>query len=130
VTPKGQAEKAEGILNHVANSMVLSQEWIAKQNQLSQAAAEAINRNMQQYFRQEAAFMQKLNSVDQNFESMDEIVSGYSTYRDDTTGNTYSLSNTNPYKWIDDSTGRIISTPTDAKPIWAPAYRPLPRASQ
>lgn len=129
IAPRGQDDKAEEILNHVADSITFSQAWWDKQNQLSQQAAEAINRNMQAYFRQEQAFMQKLNSVDESFESMDEIVSGYSTYRDDRTGNTYSLSNTNPYKWIDDSTGRIISTPTNNKPLWAPAYRPLEHGS-
>lgn len=67
--------------------------------------------------------MQKLNSVDQNFESMDEIVSGFSSYRDARTGNTYSLGNTNPFKWADDS-GRVVSTPTNVAPAWG-AYRPL-----
>ena len=129
IAPKGQGDKAEEILTHVANSMTFSQAWWEKQNQLSQQAAEAINRNMEGFFRQEQAFMQKLNSVDESFESMDEIVSGYSNYHDDKTGNTYSLSNTNPYKWIDDSTGRIISTPTNNKPLWAPAYRPLAHGS-
>jgi hypothetical protein len=85
---------------------------------------------MQAMLRQERTFIEKLNSVDQNFQSMDEIVSGFSSYRDDSTGNTYSLNNTNPYKWIDPSSGRIISTPTNSPPPWAPAYRPLSRPSQ
>jgi len=47
---------------------------------------------------------------------MDDIVSGYSTYHGAATGNDYKLSNTGPYKWADDSTGRIISTPTNIRP--------------
>jgi hypothetical protein len=54
---------------------------------------------------------------------MDEIVSGFSSYRDARTGNTYSLGNTNPFKWADDS-GRVVSTPTNVAPAWG-AYRPL-----
>jgi hypothetical protein len=128
--PKGQAEKAEETLKHIAGSIKFSDAWIRKQNSLSQEAARQINLRMQEMFRQEQVFMQKLNSVDQNFESVDELISGFSTYRDERTGNNYSMSNTNPTKWIDDSTGRIISTATSSKPLWAASYRLLPRGSQ
>lgn len=129
IAPKGQSNVAEATLLHVAGSMHFSQAWIEKQNALSQQAAVAINQRMQETFRQERVFIRNLNSVDENFESMDEIVSGFSTYHDEKTGNDYSLSNTSPNKWIDDNTGRIISTPTNSKPPWASAYRLLPRAS-
>jgi hypothetical protein len=125
IAPKGQGDRAEEILNHMAASVTFSPAWIQKQNQLSADAAIAINQRMQAIFRQERAFIEKLNSVDENFESMDEIISGSSSYRDSSTGQTYSLSNTNPFKWIDPSSGRIISTPTNSAPPWAPAYRPL-----
>ena len=125
IAPRGQADKAEEILTHIAGSMNFTQTWTQKQNNLSQQAAEAINRRMQNIFRQERAFIQKLNSVDESFESMDELISGASTYHDERTGNNYSLSNTNPNKWIDDNSGRIISTPTSNKPLWGPAYRRL-----
>ena len=125
IVPKGQGDRAEEILNHMAASVSFSPTWIQKQNQLSAEAAIAINQRMQAIFRQERTFIEKLNSVDENFQSMDEIVSGFSGYRDTSTGQTYSLSNTNPYKWIDPSSGRIISTPTNSAPPWAPAYRPL-----
>ena len=130
IAPKSQANDAEEILTHIAESMTFSQAWTQKQNNLSQQAAEEINRHMQEIFRQERTFMQNLNSVDENFQSMDELVSGFSTYHDARTGNDYSLSNTNPNKWIDDSTGRIVSTPTNSKPPWGPAYRALTRGSQ
>jgi hypothetical protein len=130
IAPKGHADEAEQILTHVANSMTFSQAWIQMQNNLSQQAAAAINRRMQETLRQERTFIQNLNSVDQSFESMDELVSGFSTYHDARTGDDYSLSNTNPYKWIDDSTGRIVSTPTNNKPIWGPALSALPRGTQ
>ena len=125
IAPKGQGDNAEEILNHMAASVSFSPTWIQKQNQLSEEAAIAINQRMQTIFRQERTFIEKLNSVDENFQSMDEIVSGFSSYRDTSTGQTYSLSNTNPYKWIDPSSGRIISTPTNSAPPWAPAYRSL-----
>jgi len=130
IAPKGHAEEAEQIMTHVANSMTFSQAWIQMQNSLSQQAAEAINRRLQETLRQERAFIQNLNSVDEGFESMDELISGFSTYHDAKTGNDYSLSNTNPYKWIDDSTGRIISTPTNNKPIWGPAFSALSHGTQ
>jgi len=130
ITPKDHAEEAEQILTHVANSMTFNQAWIQMQNNLSQQAGEAINRRMQETLRQERTFIQNLNSVDESFESMDELITGYSTYRDDKTGSTYSLNNTNPYKWIDDSTGRIISTQTNTQPLWAPAFRALTHGTQ
>jgi hypothetical protein len=125
IAPKGQGDKAEEILNHMAASVTFSQAWIQKQNQLSAEAAISINQRMQTIFRQERTFIEKLNSMDENFQSMDEIVSGFSSYRDDSTGQTYSLNNTDPFKWIDPSSGRIISTPTKTAPPWAPAYQSL-----
>jgi hypothetical protein len=130
IAPKGQGDKAEEILNHMAASVSFSPAWIQRQNRLSTESAIAINQRMQTIFRQERTFIEKLNSVDENFQSMDEIVSGFSSYRDDSTGNTYSLSNTNPFKWIDPSSGRIISTPTNSPPPWDPAYRPLSHPGQ
>lgn len=125
IAPKGQGDRAEEILNHMAASVSFSPDWIQKQNQLSQQAAIAINQRMQAIFRQERTFIDKLNSVDESFQSMDETISGFSSYRDNSTGQTYLLSNTNPFKWIDPSSGRIISTQTNSAPPWAPAYRPL-----
>jgi len=130
IAPKGQGDRAQEILNHMAASVTFSPVWIQQQNRLSADAAMAINQRMQTIFRQERTFIEKLNSVDENFQSMDEIVSGFSSYKDNSTGNTYSLSNTNPYKWIDPSSGRIISTPTNIPPPWAPAYRPLTHPGQ
>ncbi len=130
IAPAGQADKAVAIESHVLDTIHYNDQWIQMQNNLSQQAAEAINRRMQDYFRQEQGFMQKLNSVDENWESMDEIVSGFSTYRDPSTGNIYMLSNTDSSKWIDESTGRILSSPNGSQPGWAGDYRPLTRAPQ
>jgi hypothetical protein len=130
LAPPSQADRAEEILNHIVGSFQFNQAWIQKQNTLSAEAAWQINRRMQDIFRQQQSFMQKLNSVDENFESVDELISGYSTYHDAATGNNYSLTNVNPNKWIDPGTGRIISTPTSNKPIWASGYVLLPRGSQ
>src|ERR1035437_5614435 len=128
ITPRSQADKAEEILIHIGRSIKFSQAWMQMQNNLSQQAAEAINRRMQGTFRRQQAFVQKLNSVDEDFESMDELVSGFSSYHDERTGNNYFLSNTNGQAWIDDDTGRIILSPT--KPLWGPAYRPLAHGSR
>ena len=130
IAPRGQGDKAEEILNHMGGSITFSQAWIQKQNELSAQAAMAINQRMQAIFSQERSFMEKLNAVDENFQSMDEIVSGFSSYRDSSTGQTYSLGNANPFKWIDPSSGRIIATPTNNAPPWAPAYRPLTHVAQ
>jgi hypothetical protein len=130
ITPKGQGAKAAEILYHVGDSIKFNPVWQQKQDNLSQQAAVAINQRMQEILRQQESFMQKLNSVDQSFESMDELISGFSSYHDTSTGTNYSLSNTNPYKWMDPSTGRIISTATNVRPPWAPAYQAMPRGSQ
>lgn len=37
------------------------------------------------------------------------------------------LGNVNPYKWKDNRTGRILSTPTNAPPPFAYDIQPLPR---
>jgi hypothetical protein len=123
IAPKNNAASAQATLTHMTGNVAWSQAWTQKQNNLSQQAAAAINQRVQENLRKEQAFIQKLNSVDQNFESMDEIVSGFSSYRDPQTGNTYSLNNTNPNKWVDDS-GRVVSTPNNVAPAWG-AYRPL-----
>jgi hypothetical protein len=126
ITPKGQADQAQALLQHIATSIQWSDAWVQKQTRLSQLAGEAINQRIAAFERQEAAFIQKLNSVDQNFESMDELISGFSHYRDDRTGQEYFLSNLNPNKWIDDS-GRVTGTPDNNKPPWGYTYRPLKR---
>ncbi len=130
IAPKSQSEQARATLAHIFDSFKFNPAWIQMQNNMSQQAAESINRRMQEFFRQQQAFMQKLNSVDENFQDMDEIITGSSTYHDAATGNNYSLSNTNPFKWIDPNSGRIISTPTDTRPAWAAGYTQLNRARQ
>jgi len=130
IAPKDQADKAEEILAGIGRSIKFSDAWIQKQNSLSREAGIAINRRMQEIFRQERSFIQKLNSVDENFSSMDELISGFSTYHDEKTGTDYSLSNANPNKWIDDTTGRMISSATNTKPLFASGYRLLPRVSR
>ena len=70
--------------------------------------------------------IEKLNASDESFDSVDDIVSGYSTYRDEQTGNTYKLSSTNPGKWMTDS-GRILSTPDNNPPPWAANVHALTR---
>jgi hypothetical protein len=129
ITPKAQSEQAMATLAHVLNSVKFSSQWIQMQNNLSQEAAQSINRRMQDIFRQQEGFMQKLNAVDENFQAMDELITGYSTYHDAGTGKNYSLSNANPFKWIDPSSGRIISTQTETKPMWAAGYDEMKHVS-
>jgi len=128
--PASHADQAEQILTHMGASFTFSQAWLQKQSNLDQQAAVAINRRMQEFFRQEQGVIRKLNSVDDNFSAVDEIVSGYSTYHDAATGNDYKLSNTDPYKWTDSSTGRIFSTATASPPAWGPSLTALTRVSQ
>ena len=126
IAAKSQADQAHAILQHIVESMKWSQAWVNKQNSLSQAAALAINQRAQETLRQNAAVIQKLNAVDENFEAMDNLINGEAKYHDSRTGADYVLGNTNPYKWIDDRTGRIISTPTNVLPPFGYGYRPLP----
>jgi len=123
------AEQAEEMLSHVGGSFRFEPAWLQRQSSLDQQAADAINRRMQEFFRQEEGVIKDLGSVDESFSSMDEIVSGYSTYHDAATGNDYKLSNTNPYKWSD-NTGRIFSTPTNSPPPWGGNLSPLNRVAQ
>ncbi len=123
------ASQTEEILSHVGGSFRFDPAWLQRQSNLDQQAANAINRRMQEFFRQEEGVIKNLNSVDENFSSMDEIVSGYSTYHDAATGNDYRLSNITPYKWSD-NTGRIFSTPTDSPPPWGGNLTPLTHVAQ
>jgi hypothetical protein len=130
LAPRSQADAAEEILTTVGSSLAFDPEWLQKQSNLDQQAANTINRNMQEFFRKQRSIMQNFNAVDQNFSSMDEIVSGYSTYHDAATGQDFKLDNTNPNKWIDNSTGRIFSTPSNVPPAWGGALTPLAHVSQ
>jgi hypothetical protein len=124
LAPASDANEAERILTRVGASFSFNPAWLQKQSNLDQQAAMAINRQMQEFFRREQGVIRNLNAVDENFSSMDEIVSGYSTYHDPATGNDYKLSNTNPFKWSDPS-GRIFSTPTGTPPPWGGNLTPL-----
>jgi hypothetical protein len=130
LAPRTDAERAEEILTHVGASLAFDPAWLQKQSNLDQQAANSINRSMQEFFRRQQAVVQKLNAVDTSFSSMDEIVSGYSTYHDAATGQDYKLDNTNPYKWIDNSTSRIFSTPNNIPPPWGGALAPLAHLAQ
>lgn len=126
IAPKSQADKAQEILDHVGGSFTYNSAWSQRQSALDQAAANAINRNMKHYFQQEQPIIRSMNEGDESFSSMDDIVSGYSTYHDSATGYDYKMSNTNPYKWSDPSTGRVVSTPENIPPAWG-NYQPMHR---
>jgi hypothetical protein len=130
VAPARAAERTEALLTQIGSTFQFDPAWLQRQSHLDQEAASAINRRMQEFFRQEQSVIEKLNAVDESFSSMDEIVSGYSTYHDAATGNTYQLANTNPYKWIDNSTGRIFSTPTNVPPGFGGNLSPLSHLAQ
>jgi hypothetical protein len=127
IAPAGQADAAYELLKHMTLTFKFDPAWVQRQNQLSQAAGAAINRQAQASLRQEQGTIAKLNATDESFSSMDDIVSGYSNYRDERTGNVYKLSNTNPGKWVDDSSGRVVSTPDENPPPWAAGYSRLTR---
>jgi hypothetical protein len=127
ITPRGQLDAAQEILKHMTLTFRFDPAWVQRQNQISQQAAAAINRQAQAFLAAERTVIAKLNATDESFSEMDDIVSGYSNYRDERTGNVYKLSNTNPGKWIDDSSGRIVSTPDNNPPPWAPGYSALTR---
>jgi hypothetical protein len=124
LAPKTQAAAAFEVLKHMTQTFRYDQAWIDRQNAISHEAATAIQQRVAQAERAEAGFIAKLNATDQTFQDVDDIVSGYSTYRDDATGDTYKLSNTSPGKFVGDG-GRIISTPDGNPPPWAPAARPM-----
>ncbi len=100
--------------------------WVHLQDEISRRSADAIRAQVAQAERDEQGVISKLNATDESFSSIDDIVSGYSTYKDQQTGQTYKLSNTNPGKWVGDG-GRILSTPDNNPPPWTPSVRPLTR---
>jgi len=126
MAPANQGDAAATTLEHVLDSIQFSAAWMQKQERLDAQAAAAINANMQEYFRQERSFMTELNAEDTSFDAMDAIVSGYANYRDPATGNTYTLGSGNSW-FIDESTGRIVGTPTGMSPEWGAGYVPLQR---
>jgi hypothetical protein len=128
IAPASHADQAQELLKHMTMTFRFVPAWVQQQNQLSRQAANAINNQAQAFLRREQGVIAKLNATDQNFSEMDDIVSGYSNYRDNRTGNVYKLSNVNPGKWIDNSSGRIVSTPDNNPPPWAPSYSALTRA--
>lgn len=118
IAPTAQADKAEETLVHVGRSISFNPAWVQMQMNLCRQADLSNALALEDYFRKERQFIDKLNSVDENFSSMDEIISGYSTYYDPKTGSKYSLSNSNPNWWVDDSSGRLMSTAGTAPPGW------------
>jgi hypothetical protein len=126
IAPRPVAEQAQQILDRVGSSYTWNEAWSRKQSAIDQQAAIQINRNIREYYRQEQPVIHSMNATDENFSEMDDIVSGYSNYRDPNTGNVYKLSNTNPNKWTDPATGRIVSTETNSPPIWG-NYQPMQR---
>jgi hypothetical protein len=130
LAPADAAGRTEALLTHMGSTFKFDPAWLQKQSNLDEQAAIAINRQMQEFFRQQQRVMQNLNAVDENFSSMDEIVSGYSTYHDAATGNDYRMSNTNPFKWVDNSTGRTFSTPTNVPPAFGGNLTPLAHVTQ
>ena len=128
ITPKGQMDRSHAILTHVVGSMVWDPKWIQMQNSLSQQAAQITAQQIAESERKEAAFIGKLNSVDENFAAVDEIITGNSHYHDSQSGQDYYLNNLNPFKWIDDN-GRIVGTESNTKPPFGYDYRSLTHVS-
>jgi hypothetical protein len=126
MAPRSVAPAAEQLLEHMTTTFRYDPNWVHLQDEVSRRSADAIRAQVAQAQRDEQAVILKLNATDENFSSIDDIVSGYSTYKDQQTGQTYKLSNTNPGKWVGDG-GRIISTPDNNPPPWTPSVRPLTR---
>jgi hypothetical protein len=127
IASRTQADAAQEVLKHMTVTFRYDPAWVQRQSELSRQAATAISRQAEAFLKQEQGVIAKLNATDESFSSMDDIISGYSNYRDNRTGNVYKLSNTNPAKWIDDSSGRIVSTQDNNPPPWAPSYSALTR---
>jgi hypothetical protein len=126
IAPRSQTDAAQELLQHMTLTYRYDPGWVQRQNEISRRSAQAIQQQVEQAERAEQGVIQKLNATDENFTAMDDIVSGYSNYRDNQTGETFKLSNTNPGKWVGDG-GRILSTPDNYPPAWAPSARPLTR---
>jgi hypothetical protein len=125
IAPKSQAPAAQEVLKHMTLTFKYDPAWVNMQEAIDRVSAAQIAARVRAAEAQEQGIIRNLNKTDENFTSIDDIVSGYSTYRNDATGDTYKLSNTNPGKWMND--GRIISTPDGNPPPWAPAAQKMTR---
>jgi hypothetical protein len=126
IAPRSQAAAAQDVLKRMTLSFHYDPQWVLRQNDISHQSAGAIQIQVQEAQRAERRVIDRLNATDENFTTIDDIVSGYSTYRDDQTGQTYKLSNTYPGKWVGDG-GRILSTPDNNPPLWSPGARAMTR---
>lgn len=125
ITPKSQVPAALEVLKHMTSTYRYEPAWVQEQERINQWSVQQIQARVQAAERQEQGMIKNLNATDESFTSIDDLVSGYSTYRNEQTGDVYKLSNTNPGKWVND--GRIISTPDGNPPPWAPAAQKMTR---
>jgi len=123
VAPRAQVGQAQATLAHMVDSIQWDPNWVQKQNNISQQAAQVINQRVADMERQQVAFNEKLNAMDRNFQSMDDIITGTNHYYDAQTGTKYDLSSLAPFKWIDNG-GRIVGTQTNVMPPGF-SFRPL-----
>jgi hypothetical protein len=128
IAPRQQAQQTASLVDYMLGTVKFDDRWVQFQSSLSQQAGEEIKRRVAMFERQQAEFNAKLNAVDTEFESFDEVIKGFSSYRDPATGNTYMLNNLAPNKWANDS-GRIVGTLTDNPPLYGNFHR-VPRISQ
>jgi hypothetical protein len=122
ITPKDNASQAHGILQHMIDSLRWEEAWNQRQSELSRQAGQIVQGRIAEFERQQAAFNAKLNAMDQNFQEMDDIITGRSQYYDAQTGSRYELSNATPFKWVNEG-GRVVGTATNVKPpglFWRP----------
>jgi hypothetical protein len=115
IAPKAQGDAVQAMVTRMIASFQFLPAWIQQQNELTRLAGIAIQERIRQQERQQAAFMEKFNSVDRNFVEFDEMINGNSHYVDPHTGQQYLLNNENPYKWVNDY-GRIVGTKTSERP--------------
>ncbi len=115
VAPPERANEASGIIAHILASLKLNPNWEQYQRELSQGNVAAAMQQYRQGEAQRAAINRRFAAMDQNFQAMDDIITGTGHYVDPGTGNRYDLDNSKPYKWMN-GTGQIVGTDTPQSP--------------
>lgn len=112
VAPSGKTTEAEQAILHMINSITYNPAWLQVQRNLTAAEVGKINSNWQQMEQTIAHIQRRQAAFQQNFQAMDDVVSGIHEYHD---------SEGTPF-WLDNSKSqwkcgpKIVGTSSDLSP--------------
>ncbi|HEY1756757.1 MAG TPA: hypothetical protein VGG72_15385 [Bryobacteraceae bacterium] len=93
IVPAGKAAGAEQAIQHMIASIAYNPAWLQVQRNLTAAEVAKMNQNWQQMQQTIAHIQRRQAAFQQNFQAMDDTISGYHEYHD-SEGTPYLLDNT------------------------------------